>query len=305
MVNNTQTRLIEQTPDQFILSELYQYHLTAETNPLFITLVGGGGKTSAAFWLARKFKQWGHAVCITTTTKMYLPDADQADYILPFDAMYCNKKENEKNLKVRNEALAQDAFSFYDPTITFCFKSLLTDHLKTTRLKVSGLSEKEIKKLENDFPFTVFIIEGDGSRSLPIKAPHGHEPCIPSYSDMVIGVTGAEAINHKAIPERIHRWPAFSALTQCQPGDVIDTDVLQPLISHPLGLFKSSPRTAKQVWLINKMDKANDTQAVSQIAEEVLVNSPQLDTVWLAEMQAEAPIKKVILKEQVANATEA
>ncbi|AJR09152.1 putative selenium-dependent hydroxylase accessory protein YqeC [Photobacterium gaetbulicola] len=304
MVNSTQTRLIEQTPDQFILSELYQYHLTAETTPLYITLVGGGGKTSAAFWLARKFKLWGHAVCLTTTTKMYLPDAHQADYILPLNAMYCNKKENGKIIETRNNALAQDEFDFQDPAITFCYKSLLTDHLKTARLKVSGLSEREIKKLQNDFPFTVFIIEGDGSRSLPIKAPHGHEPCIPSYSDMVIGVTGAEAINHKAIPERVHRWPAFSALTQCQPGDVIDAQVLQPLISHPQGLFKSTPRTAQQVWLINKMDQANDALTVSQIAEEVLVNSPQLDSVWLAEMQADTPIKKVILKKQVAYATE-
>lgn len=304
MACSTQTRLIEQTPDQFILSELYQCHLAAQTSPLFITLVGGGGKTSAAFWLAKIFKQWGHSVCLTTTTKMYLPDAHQTDYILPFDAMYCNEKENGKTIKTRNSSLAQDDFCFSDPAITFCYKSLFTDLLKTDRLKVSGLSEKEINKLQNDFPFTVFIIEGDGSRSLPIKAPHGHEPCIPSNSDMVIGVTGAEAINRKAVPEHIHRWQAFSALTQCQSGDVIDAQVLQPLISHPLGLFKSTPKTAKQIWLINKMDKANNAQVISQIAEEVLVNSPQLDTVWLAEMQAETPIKKVILKEQVAYTTE-
>ncbi|MGR5062426.1 selenium cofactor biosynthesis protein YqeC [Photobacterium sp. DNB22_13_2] len=303
MVYNTHARLIEQTPDQFILSELYQRHLTAQKKPIFITLVGGGGKTSAAFWLARIFKQWGHAVCLTTTTKMYLPDAHQTDYILPLDAMYCNEKENGKKVKEPNKSLAQDDFNFSDPAITFCYKSLFADLLKPDQLKVLGLSEKEIKKLKNDFPFTVFIIEGDGSRSLPIKAPHGHEPCIPSYSDMVIGVTGAEAINRRAIPEHIHRWQDFSALTQCQSGDVIDAQVLQPLISHPLGLFKSTPKTAKKIWLINKIDKANNTQVISQIAQEVLVNSPQLDAVWLAEMQAETPIKKVILKEQVAIAT--
>jgi hypothetical protein len=43
---------------------------------------------------------------------------------------------------------------------------------------------------------------------------------------------------------------------------------------NPQGLFKSTPRTAKQVWLINKMALANDAQTVSQIAEKVLLNSP-------------------------------
>ncbi|WP_241149013.1 hypothetical protein [Photobacterium sanguinicancri] len=85
---------------------------------------------------------------------------------------------------------------------------------------------------------------------------------------------------------------------------MIDVPVLQSLISHPQGLFKSTPKTAKKIWLINKIDLANDAQTVSNIAEEVLANCPQLNAVWLTEMQAETPIKKVILKEQVANATE-
>ncbi len=301
MVYQMKTRLIESNPDEFILSELYKYTLTSKDTPLFITLVGGGGKTSAAFWLAKKFKQWGCSVCVTTTTKMYLPTQDQADYIIPLDAINCKKDDGINN---NQNSSAQNSFCICDPTITFIYKSLITDHLKTPKPKVLGLSEKEIKMIENDDPFTVFIIEGDGSRARPIKAPNGNEPCIPSYSNMVIGVTGAEAINRKADPCHIHRWPAFSAMTKCQPGDVIDVQVLQSLISHPQGLFKSTPKTAKKIWLINKIDLANDAQTVSNIAEEVLANCPQLNAVWLTEMQAETPIKKVILKEQVANATE-
>ncbi|OAN11679.1 hypothetical protein A3K86_18505 [Photobacterium jeanii] len=287
------TRLIENNPSEYILPELYQYTLTSKDSPLYITLVGGGGKTSAAFWLAKKFKQWGCSVCVTTTTKMYLPTQEQADSIIPID-----------EINSVYHFSAQHAFGICEPTITFVYKSLITDHLKTPQPKVLGLSEKEIKFIENHCPFTVFIIEGDGAHSLPIKAPDRNEPCIPSYSNMVIGVTGAEAINRKAMPCHIHRWPAFSAITKCQPGEVIDTQVLQRLVSHPQGLFKSTPKTAKKIWLINKMDLANDAQTVSKIAEEVLANSPQLNAVWLTEMQAETPIKNVILKEQVANATE-
>ncbi|MEZ8094042.1 selenium cofactor biosynthesis protein YqeC [Photobacterium swingsii] len=293
MVYKMKTRLIEKNPNEFILSELYRYTLTSKDTPLYITLVGGGGKTSVAFWLAKNFKQWGCSVCVTTTTKMYLPAQDQADYIIPLDTI--NSKKDDK-ISSKHHSSAQNDFGICEPTITFIYKSLITDHLKTTKPKVLGLSEKEIKMIENDCPFTVFIIEGDGSRSLPIKAPNRNEPCIPSYSNMVIGVTGAEAINRKAMPCHIHRWPAFSAITKCQPGDVIDVQVLQPLISHPQGLFKSTPKTAKKIWLINKMDLANDAQTVSKIAEKVLASSPQLNAVWLTEMRAETPIKEVILK---------
>ena len=290
MVSDPHTMIIEQTPDQVIHSELYQYHLAAQDKPLVITLVGAGGKTTTAFWLARLFKQWGNAVCLTTTTKMYLPDSNQADHVIPIEAIYDNRTDNRHR-------------DFAAPNITFCYRTLLPDNQKNGKCKVTGVNENDLSRLKNHMPFTVFIIEGDGSRSLPIKAPHRHEPCIPSYSDMVIGVTGAEAINRRALPEQIHHWPAFSALTQCQQGQEVDAQVLHTLINQPLGLFKSCPATAKQIWLINKIDQANNSQRLQQTAAEVLAASPRLAAVWLAKMHAETPIKNVILKEQVAVAT--
>ncbi|MGF1873002.1 hypothetical protein [Photobacterium indicum] len=52
--------------------------------------------------------------------------------------------------------------------------------------KVSGITPNLAEQLKNTSPFTVFIIEADGAKCLPIRAPSGHEPCIPMNLDMVI-----------------------------------------------------------------------------------------------------------------------
>lgn len=51
--------------------------------------------------------------------------------------------------------------------------------------KVSGITPNLVEQLKNTSPFTVFIIEADGAKYLPIKDPSGHEPCTPINLDMV------------------------------------------------------------------------------------------------------------------------
>ncbi|PSW17681.1 putative selenium-dependent hydroxylase accessory protein YqeC [Photobacterium sanctipauli] len=279
--------------------------LALQSSPLVISLVGGGGKTTTAFWLAHFFKNWGHRVCVTTTTKMYLPELHQSDYIIHFDYLASvnsindSHSENEKT----TSSLAQDSFIFSDPSITFCHRGVIKSKESQNKIKVSGLTFNELSILKNEGNFTVLIIESDGARAMPIKAPLRHEPCIPNDSDMVIGVTGAEAINTPATPNSVHRWSAFSAITQCQQGDVINHRVLNKLISHPSGMFKNAPAHAIKIWLINKLDLHHDTQLLNATAESVIEQNHHLDAIWLAVMTSASPIKKILAKEQFAVAT--
>ncbi|MCW8331172.1 putative selenium-dependent hydroxylase accessory protein YqeC [Photobacterium sp. SDRW27] len=253
--------------------------------PFVISLVGGGGKTSTAFWLAEQFKQQGHCVLVTTTTKMYLPEENQADHFI---------YDNQHNTSL----IAQLKNKLSDQSITFCYKNIINSNNKNTKNKVSGVTSELIDELKSDCPFTVLIIEADGAKCLPIKAPNGHEPCIPISSDMVIGVTGAEVIHTQAEPERIHRWNTFSALTQCVAGDSIDHRVLGNLIEHPQGMFKQAQKQAIKIWLINKIDLAPNYSSLQQLAKQVMTQTNQLDAIWLAAMNSQTPIKEVLIRHE-------
>lgn len=257
---------------------------TALTSPLVIALVGGGGKTSSAFWLAEQFKLKGHSVFVSTTTKMYFPEKNQADNFI-----YLENDDTQQITHKLNK--------FSEPGITFVYKKEIIRDNKNSKNKVLGVTTELIDKIKNDSPFTVFIIESDGAKHKPIKAPDGHEPCIPISSDMVIGVTGAEAIHTQATPERIHRWNLFSALTQCSEGDLVDHRVLRNLIEHRHGLFKSAPEKAIKIWLINKIDLATNYKEIDQLAHQILGNTTELDAIWLASMKDRAPIKDVLMRE--------
>jgi probable selenium-dependent hydroxylase accessory protein YqeC len=251
--------------------------------PLLISLVGGGGKTSTAFWLARQFKSQGHSVFISTTTKMYLPETNQVDKII-----------NLKEIKI--QLITQNGIKPPEPGIHFCYKNRIIDENENGKIKVAGVAKETIDELKNKSPFTVFIIESDGAHCLPIKAPDRHEPCIPTTSDMVIGVTGAEVILAQASPERIHRWEKFSALTQCSPGDVIDQRVLVSLIEHQYGMFKHAPEHAIKVWLINKMDLVANQHKMVTLAKQILNETTQPDAVWLAAMNTHTPMIDVLTR---------
>jgi len=253
------------------------------STPLVLALVGGGGKTSAAFWLANQFRRQGHCVFVSTTTKMFLPKETQADHFI-------NLEQEE------NPLIALSQLHLSDPSITFCYKKRIKGNNTNDKIKVSGVTAELIDNLKSDSPFTVFIIEADGAKCLPIKAPDRHEPCIPISSDMVIGVTGAEIIHTRATPERIHRWNTFSALTQCSEGDMIDHRILGNLIEHQHGMFKHAPEQATKIWLINKIDLVTNYQQLTQLAHQVMIQTTQLDAIWLASMHSHTPIKDVLTR---------
>ena len=50
-----------------------------------LALVGGGGKTTTMFALARALKESGKRVLVTTTTNIFMPEENQCDTIILSD----------------------------------------------------------------------------------------------------------------------------------------------------------------------------------------------------------------------------
>ena len=268
------------TNEQLISNLLNAQESINNKKTLTISIVGAGGKTHLSYWLAQFFKQLGHCVCLTTTTKMYYPDQPFIDHLVELEP-------------IENKAIGRPITG--TGSITFLYKSKLPSQINNELPKVKGLSEPALNSIIDSFAFDVVIIEADGAKRLPIKAPARHEPCIAKGSQIVIGVTGAEAILSKANSENIHRWAEFSALTGCLSEMEIDHTILKRLLNDPQGMFKNAPDQALKIWVINKYDLSNNQTALLGLANTLLTELPLLNSIWLTQFNTQTAIKNVLI----------
>jgi molybdenum cofactor cytidylyltransferase len=98
------------------------------------------------------------------------------------------------------------------------------------------------------------LIEADGSRQLPLKAPADHEPPIPGFVDLAVVVAGLNGLGQSLTPEWVHRTEIFSALSGLELGDVIVPEALARVLLHPEGGLKNIPPNARRIALLNQAD---------------------------------------------------
>lgn len=166
-----------------------------------IAFVGGGGKTTLIYELARELAGVGKQVLVTTTTHM---------------------KEPEKKWEA-------------DHTVGVPCEEQLG--------KIKGVSEEEYRKLKDRCD--ILLVEADGAKRKPLKAPAEHEPVIPKDADMVIGMAGASAIG-KTIEEGCHRVELVGKLLGKNITEVITVEDL-------VKVLKSEQGQKKQVSQIYRM----------------------------------------------------
>jgi len=269
---------------------LNQYHTTAadfdaiqmldKSVPAarFISVVGAGGKSHLIKWLAAIYQAQGFKVCVTTTTKMYLPEDGEFAALVALASGQPTQALAEQIAKADSQG----------GSAYFLYKQRLAVPANQPS-KVQGFSVTELSQLAELGLFDVYLVEADGAKHLPLKAPAGHEPCICEQSDLVIGVTGAEAIFSPASPQQIHRWPRFSQLSGCVEGAEVDEAALSKLLVDPQGLFKNSPKQANKLWLVNKMDRCSDPHRLRLFAQQVLSQTALLNAVWFSQLDLPKP----------------
>ncbi len=203
-----------------------------------IALVGGGGKTTTLFKLASEYKDAGKSVLVTTTTAIYQPEARQYDKLI----------------------LTEDKAAFNDncqggmPGITVVGRCINEEG------KLLGVNRAMANFLYLKGSFDVILVEADGAKKRPIKAPATHEPVIPEMTSDVIGVIGLEALGGRITQELVHRAPLFAEVVGAQLNAAIDGEMLKALIRHPQGLFKATPIGADRYLILNKLDLIGENQ---------------------------------------------
>src|SRR5690606_24722149 len=71
--------------------------------------------------------------------------------------------------------------------------------------KVEGIPPSLIQRVANHHAVDVVIVEADGSRRLPFKAPATHEPVVPPAATVVVPVVGLAVLGRPLTAAHVHR----------------------------------------------------------------------------------------------------
>jgi molybdenum cofactor cytidylyltransferase len=217
------------------------------TEPIQVGFAGAGGKTTAMFRLAR---QLPGPVFVTTTTHLGAEQVVFADH---------------HTIVKDFEGIA----TYLDPSAQGI--NLMTGPEMADR-RLSALDETNLARLhsfcdENGFPL---LVEADGSRGLPLKAPASHEPAIPAWVKMVIYLAGMNGINKPLTPTYVHRLAQFKALSGLGEGQTISIDAIIKVLIHPEGGLKKIPPETRRVVMLNQADTTEQQSLAGKIAERAV-----------------------------------
>jgi molybdenum cofactor cytidylyltransferase len=135
------------------------------------------------------------------------------------------------------------------------------------------------------------LVEADGSRMRPSKAPADHEPVIPDGTTLVVPVVGIDAVGGR-VGEVAHRPERVQALTGLGTADLMTAEALATLITHPQGGRKGVPVGARIIPFINKVETESQLSTARQGARQVL-NEPEIERVVIGAVRSGRPVVEV------------
>ena len=118
--------------------------------------MGAGGKTTTMFALAQELKSRGKSVLVTTTTNIFYPSAGECDEVII---------DGSADTSILKHA---------QPGRIICLGGAIIKERK-----LSGIDRECIAKLHEGKRFDCILVECDGAKHKPIKAPAAYEPVVP------------------------------------------------------------------------------------------------------------------------------
>lgn len=193
-------------------------NLDMQTHRL-VALVGAGGKTSTMYALAREGAQAGLRVVVTTTT-----------HIMPHPALPLTD-----HIEELPGLLAEH------PVVT------LGRFLRPDKLSQAGRAEECLRWAG------LVLVEADGARLHPLKAPAEHEPVIPAGAAAVVAAAGLDCVG-RPIGDICHRPQLVAALLGVEENHILTPSDVAAVLSSPQGGRKGVTGDMAFRCLLNKAD---------------------------------------------------
>lgn len=206
-----------------------------------ISLVGGGGKTTTLFALG---EQLSGTTVLTTTTKMGAEQSGGWDVLI-------------------------------DPTDDALAKALATSRRALAWKAADGRRAIGVDGGTVDRWFDIadnVVVEADGSRKRPFKAPAEHEPVIAGRTTLLVACVGASAFG-RPIDESCHRPTQVAALAGCHESDVLTPARVAAVLQHRDGSRKGLPSGARFAVVVCRVGDEHAT-ALNELAAAVSGDTP-------------------------------
>ena len=239
-----------------------------------VAFIGAGGKTSALFRLAEELRNEGWRVLATTTTALNTHEIQRAPLAAKLSR---NTKPTEIRAWLDNHG--------------FVFLHAGEDH---TKQHVIGFHPEVITELVDTVNSDVLLIEADGARRRPLKAPYDHEPVIPADTSLVVLMAGVDALgqplddDHVYNAERIQERYGFP-----DGGEVLPPWMAVTIRDAELGM-RGVPEKTRVVALLNKVSAGNYERARARRVAQMVLRSTRIESVVLGEVKhAGEPVHEV------------
>ena len=122
---------------------------------------------------------------------------------------------------------------------------------------------------------TRVIVEADGARRHPAKAPAPYEPVLPLGVTTVIAVIGADAID-RVIEDQCHRPLRVAAVVNCSPYERLTPQRAAVLLLDSNGSRKGLENGMRFVIAITKVSTKNQN-IVNRLVEELQSFDPEVE----------------------------
>ncbi len=221
------------------MDQLSLYSCLKIREPAVVSFFGAGGKTTLLRRLAAELVSAKHKILLTTTTKIYQP----CDLPLLFAAT------TEEALKILKKHYTTN-------NIAVLGKRITKDG------KVEGVDIEVIDTLKKELPLSI-LVEADGAKGKSLKGYAPHEPVIPASSDLIGAVIGADIFGAELSATIVHRLDNYLEAVNGQKRQQITTDLIARTYLHMSKIGLEQAPQAKQVFILNKADCLQNSQAIS------------------------------------------
>jgi molybdenum cofactor cytidylyltransferase len=237
-----------------------------------VAFIGAGGKTSAMAQLARELAQENWRVLVTMTTRLAKDELAAFPYAVSLK-------------KITTYPLLSELLNRYRIVVLY-------HHLKGD--KVIGISPDLISEIADNLDSDAILIEADGSRRLPLKAPYEHEPVIPSDASLVVPVAGMDAVGKPFVEGVVYNIAPIIERYGFPYGMPIQAPwIAQILRDEALGLSRI-PERVRIVPLLNKAGESTRDHLRARRTAQIILQEKRVHSVAIGAVQNQQnPIREV------------
>ena len=222
-----------------------------------LAFVGAGGKSTGMFRLARQALSDGlDLILLSSSTHLSIGQVGWADHHFVV--------ESENDL---------DRIDFSSHTGVVLVTGTLDHAYRTNGVSLPLLAALDRVAESLGVPL---LIEADGSRRRPLKAPAEHEPVIPPWIEAVIVTAGLRGLGRPLLEKHVHRPELFSHLSGIEIGEPVTPEGLIRVLLSKNGGQKGIPHGAARIALLNQVDTDGLAGTAKTLGEALLTGFHQI-----------------------------